>query len=66
MRIRLRLKLLYLRTRARIVPWCMLPGCWERSHVLPVRFFRGKRFGGRGNACPVHVLEALMRDLADG
>lgn len=48
----MRLRILYLKARSRIVPWCMRPGCWERSET---RFSKDER----GNLCAVHLWQSI-------
>lgn len=62
-RVRVRLKWKYLQARKRVIPWCIMPGCWEASSVSPVRIIRGRRMGGRGNVCAVHAMQNLLRDI---
>jgi len=45
------MRILYLKVRSRIVPWCMRPGCWERTES-----FAGKH----SNMCPVHIWQSIQ------
>lgn len=36
------IRIRYLMLRKVLIPWCMKPGCWERSSVIPKRVVRGR------------------------
>lgn len=57
----LHLRVRWLRIRRRILPWCMVPGCWEPSHVLVTK----TRPLHRGNLCAVHFWEHLQEALSE-
>lgn len=57
-----RLRLFWLPLRARLLPWCMRPGCWEPSYLL----HRPLRPPHRGNLCTTHFWESLLTVLMEG
>lgn len=59
----MRLRTRYLLLRKRLIPWCIRPGCWEKSYTPKIA--RKGIFGGRGNVCAKHLLKTLLEDLED-
>lgn len=52
---------LWLSLRARLLPWCVRPGCWLPSYVVHSKL----RPPHRGNLCASHYWQAICASLAE-